>query len=140
MLLSTGHTDYGVQVSLQRRGQHHAFYVDAAAVYYDGSTQISPQEAQLIPTLIIGYERMLTSRTNVNLQGYISQSVYSRDDTDLDELLGTKYQLSLGLRHRMNNFLVTFGVTENLQNINNTPDIGFQLGLAWVPLSSMPRR
>ena len=23
-----------------------------------------------------------------------------------------------------------------LQNINNTPDIGFQLGLAWVPLSS----
>jgi hypothetical protein len=24
-------------------------------------------------------------------------------------------------------------VTENLQNLNNTPDIGFQLGFAWVP-------
>ncbi|MBM0105351.1 DUF3187 family protein [Steroidobacter sp. S1-65] len=139
-LLSTGRTDYGVQVSLQRKGQHHAFYVDAAAVYYDGASQVSPTDAQIIPTLIVGYERMLTSRTNVNLQGYISPSVYSREETDLDELLGQKYQLSLGLRHRRNNFLVTFGITENLQNINNTPDIGFQLGLAWVPLSSMPAR
>jgi hypothetical protein len=24
-------------------------------------------------------------------------------------------------------------VTENLQNLNNTPDVGFQIGLAWVP-------
>lgn len=139
-LLSTGHTDYGVQVSLQRRGQHHAFYLDGAAVYYDGSTEISPQDAQIIPTLIFGYERMLTANTNVNLQGYISPSVYSHDDTDLEELLGQKYQVSLGMRHRMQNFLVTFGVTENLQNINNTPDIGFQLGLAWVPLRSLPRK
>lgn len=140
MLLSTGRADYGVQVSLQRRGQHHAVYVDAAAVYYDGSTELSPQESQIVPTLIVGYERMLTSRTNVNLQGYVSPSVYSREDTDLDELLGQKYQLSLGLRHRRNNFLVTFGVTENLQNINNTPDVGFQLGVAWVPLRSLPAR
>ena len=137
-LLSTGHTDYGVQVSLQRKGQHHAFYVDAAAVYYDGSTEVSPQDAQVIPTLIFGYELMLTPRTNVNLQGYISQSVYSRDETDLDELLGQKYQASIGLRHRLKNVLVTFGITENLQNINNTPDIGFQLGVAWVPHRSMP--
>jgi hypothetical protein len=134
MLLSTGNTDYGVQMSLQRKGQHHAFYIDAAAVYYDGSSEISVQDSQVVPTLIFGYERILTSRTNVNLQGYISESVYSRDETDLDELLGQKYQLSLGVRHRLSNFLVTFGITENLQNINNTPDIGFQLGVAWVPL------
>lgn len=139
-LLSTGRTDYGMQLSLQRKGQHHAFYVDAAAVYYDGASQLSPQRAQVIPTLIFGYERMLTARTNFNIQGYISKSVYSHRETDLEELLGEKYQYSLGLRHRRNNFLFTFGITENLQNVNNTPDIGFQLGLAWVPLSSMSRR
>jgi hypothetical protein len=139
-LLSTGRTDYGMQVSLQRKGQHHAFYIDAAAVYYDGATHPVPQDPQVIPTLIFGYERMLTSRTNVNLQGYISPSVYSHEETDLDELLGEKYQVSLGLRHRRNNVLVTFGITENLQNINNTPDIGFQLGIAWVPLSSIATR
>lgn len=138
-LLSTGRTDYGVQVSLQRKGQHHAFYVDAAAVYYDGASQVSPTGAQVIPTVIVGYERMLTASTNVNIQGYLSQSVYSHDETDLDELLGPKFQYSIGVRHRMSNFLVTFGITENLQNINNTPDIGFQLGLAWVPLASMVR-
>lgn len=139
-LLSTGRTDYGMQVSLQRKGQHHAFYVDAAAVYYDGASQVSPTDPQVIPTLIVGYERMLTARTNVNLQGYISKSVYSHEETDLEELLGEKYQLSLGVRHRRNNVLVTFGITENLQNINNTPDIGFQLGIAWVPLSSIATR
>jgi hypothetical protein len=137
-LLSTGRTDYGVQLSLQRKGNHHAFYVDAAAVYYDGASQVSVQDAQVIPTVIFGYERMLTSRTNVNLQGYISKSVYSHDETDLEELLGEKYQVSLGFRHRRNNFLYTFGITENLQNVNNTPDIGFQLGFAWVPLGSIP--
>lgn len=137
-LLSTGRTDYGLQVSLQRKGQHHAFYLDAAAVYYAGASQVSPQDAQVIPTVIFGYERMLTERTNVNLQGYISKSVYSHEETDLEELLGEKYQMSLGVRHRHNNFLFTFGITENLQNVNNTPDIGFQLGLAWVPLSFIP--
>jgi hypothetical protein len=134
-LLSTGRTDYGLQLSLQRKGQHHAFYIDASAVYYDGApADVSPQDSQVIPTLIFGYERVVTPRTNVNLQGYISKSVYSHDQTDLEELLGEKYQLSLGVRHRRNNMLLTFGITENLQNINNTPDIGFQLGFAWIPL------
>jgi hypothetical protein len=138
-LLSTGRTDYGVQMSLQRKGRHHAFYLDAATVYYDGSTQVSRQEPQWIPTLIVGYELMLTKRTNINVQGYLSQSVYTHQETDLKELLGEKYQYSIGVRHRRNNFLFTFGITENLQNVNNTPDIGFQLGLAWVPLSPTTR-
>ena len=28
---------------------------------------------------------------------------------------------------------MSFAITENLQNLNNTPDIGFQIGLAWIP-------
>ena len=41
--------------------------------------------------------------------------------------------MSIGLRHRSDNMLFTFGITENLQNVNNTPDIGFQFGFAYVP-------
>lgn len=133
LLLSTGRTDYGVQASLQRFGSHHAIYLDAAATYYAGASYPVPQDSQMIPTVILGYERKLTSHTNINLQGYISTSVYSRDQTDLDELLGEKYQLSLGIRHLMKAVLISFAVTENLQNINNTPDIGFQLGIAYIP-------
>jgi Protein of unknown function (DUF3187) len=132
-LLSTGRTDYGFQASLQRFGQNHAFYVDAAAVYYAGASQPVPQEAQVVPTLILGYELQLSANTNFNAQAYYSESVYTRATTDLKELLIDKYQLSVGLRHRMESFLLTFGFTENLQNLNNTPDIGFQLGIAFIP-------
>lgn len=139
-LLSTGSTDYGVQASLQQFGQHHAWYINLAAVYYDNAVDPIPSSPQITPTLIVGYERQLTDRTNLNLQGYISESVYSREQTDLDDLLGEKYQVSLGLRHRVNRFLITFAVTENLQNVNNTPDIGFQLGVAYVPARVIQQR
>jgi hypothetical protein len=139
-LLSTGETDYGAQISLQRFGNHHALYLNFAAVYYAGADQPADQESQVVPTLVFGYEQQLTPTTNVNLQGYISKSVYTHDQTDLDELLGEKYQLTLGIRHRMDRFLFSFGITENLQNVNNTPDIGIQLGLAYIPerVSRMP--
>ena len=59
--------------------------------------------------------------------------MYEHEQTDLSELLGTKYQLSLGVRHRRGSHLVTFALTENIQNINNTPDIGVQLGWSFAP-------
>lgn len=132
-LLSTGRTDYGLQFSLQRKGDRHALYLDAAGVYFAGARFPVPQDEQLIPTLILGYEYQITDKTNVNLQGYASRSVYSRNETELDELLKNKYQLSVGVRHRFERSVVSFAITENLQNLNNTPDIGFQLGFAYVP-------
>ena len=132
-LLSTGRTDYGVQASLQRLGDHHAFYLDVAAVYFAGGTIPIPLDRQVIPTVIFGYERAITARTNINLQGYASTSGFSHNQTDLPDLLEEKYQLTLGVRHRRAALIYSFGITENLQNLNNTPDIGFQLGLAYVP-------
>jgi hypothetical protein len=132
-LLSTGRADFGTQVSVRRLGEHNALHVDVATVYYAGEDLPSPHEAQLVPTLVIGWERKLTARTNVSLQGYASKSVYRHAQTDLEELLKDKFQLSLGLRHRFEHCMVSLGVTENLQNLNNTPDVGFQFGFAWVP-------
>ncbi|HTU67630.1 MAG TPA: DUF3187 family protein [Steroidobacteraceae bacterium] len=133
LLLSTGRTDYGMQASVRHLGDHNALHVDFAAVYYAGATEPAPHEAQIVPTIVIGWERRMTARTNINLQGYASRSVYRRAQTDLPELLSDKFQLSLGFRHRFDCCLTSFAVTENLQNLNNTPDIGFQLGFAWVP-------
>jgi len=136
LLLSSGRTDVGVQASLQRHGEKQAFYVDLAAVYYAGAADPAPQDAQVIPTLIVGYERRLTANTNVNLQAYVSTSVYSHDQTDLDELLATKYQYSIGIRHRVKACMIYFALNENLQNVNNTPDVGFQFGWAYIPKPS----
>lgn len=131
--LSTGRVDVGLQASAQHRGTRNAFYIDTAAVWYGGGQAPSPQERQVVPTLVIGYERRLTARTNINLQGYISPSMYSVRETELQELRATKYQMTFGLRHRVASHVWTLGITENLQNVNNTPDIGFQLGYAFVP-------
>ncbi len=107
--------------------------MDLSAVYYAGEDTPAPHESQIIPTIILGWERQLTGKTNLNLQGYTSQSVYTEAETELEELLSDKFQLSLGVRHRFECCLMSFAITENLQNLNNTPDIGFQLGFAWVP-------
>lgn len=132
-LLSTGRTDYGLQMTLQNFGKHHAWYLAGSAVYYAGSPNLAPNDSKIIPTLLVGYERHLTQNTHVILQGYASPSVYSHRDTDLDDLLATKYQASLGFYYRIGPGLISFAVTENLQNLNNTPDIGFQLGFALTP-------
>lgn len=133
MLLSTGKTDYGLQMSVRRLGDVNALHLDLSAVYYAGQETPAVHESQIVPTLVVGWERQLTARTNFNLQGYISPSLYTREQTDLDELLATKYQLSIGVRHRFDCCLLSFGITENLQNFSNTPDVGMQLGFAWVP-------
>jgi len=132
-LLSTGRSDYGLQAAVQWRGGRQAFYANASAVYYSGGEFLVEHETQIVPTFIVGYEYALTPNTNLNIQGYASTSVYSHRDTDLEELLGNKYQLTAGFRHRRNNMVISFGITENVQNINNTPDIGLQLGMSWTP-------
>jgi hypothetical protein len=132
-LLSTGHTDYGLQASLRRLGERNALHMDFSAVYYAGQEMPTEQDSQVIPTFVIGWERQMSARTNMNLQGYASKSVYRRAQTDLDELLSDKFQMSLGVRHRFDCCVASFAITENLQNLNNTPDIGFQMGFAWVP-------
>lgn len=137
-LLSTGRTDVGLQAALQKDFTSGALHVSGSIVYYDGSGDPVPAGAQWIPTLVLAYEQRIRSGTNAILQAYASPSIYRRSDTDLDELLATKYQLSLGIRHRHGPHLVTFAITENLQNLNNTPDIGFQFGWTYVPGWTLP--
>jgi hypothetical protein len=132
-LLSTGRVDVGTQATLQRFGRRGAVYLGLAAVYYDGRRDVVPTDTQIVPTFVGGYEHLVSRHTSLILQGYISPSVYTRDETDLSELRGLKYLASLGIRHLRGNSLFAFAVTENLQNINNTPDIGLQLGWAYVP-------
>jgi hypothetical protein len=87
----------------------------------------------VLPTLVLGYERRLTPRTNAILQGYVSRSVYGRAETDLSELRGTKTQLSAGVHHRRGAHLLSVALTENIGNINNTPDFGMQVGYSFNP-------
>lgn len=131
--LSTGHYDFGMQITLQRFVQRHAAYASLAAVYTRGSDVAPAYDTQVVPTLILGYEYKWTERTNLNAQVYASPSVYKSSDTDLEELQDPKFQLSLGLRYRIGGSIVTFAMTENIANYRNSPDVGFQIGWAYSP-------
>jgi hypothetical protein len=131
--LSTGHADFGMQVTLQRFLRRHAAYASLAAVYTHSSDVAPTYGTQVVPTLVLGYEYKATERTNLNAQFYASPSVFKPSDTDLGELRDPKYQVSLGARYRIGGSLLTFAVTENLVNYNNSPDFGFQLGWAYSP-------
>ncbi|MGH8863971.1 MAG: DUF3187 family protein [Burkholderiales bacterium] len=133
LFLSTGKTDVGIQATLQRLSQNHALYVSAAAVHYDGKNSITPTPARIVPTLVVGYERRMGTDTHLILQGYMSSSIYSRNETDLTELLATKYQLSLGVYKRKGSGVVSLAITENVGHFSNTPDVGVQLGWAYSP-------
>ncbi|MEJ0085054.1 MAG: DUF3187 family protein [Pseudomonadota bacterium] len=131
--LSTGRADVGTQVSVQRFSGRNALYLNVAAVYYAGMNNFVSEPARVLPTLVIGYERRLTPRTNAILQGYVSRSIYGRQQTDLEELRGTKTQLSAGIHHRRGAHLYTVALTENIGYINNTPDVGVQVGYSFNP-------
>jgi hypothetical protein len=133
-LLSTGESDYGAQITLQRRfggTGRHAVYLSGSAVYYAGGPEVPGNDAQVIPTLVAGYSFGLTQRTSFILQGYASESVVQ--DSTLDEITAEKFQLSLGVQSRGTNFLWSFAITENVTNFENTPDIGVQMGLSYMP-------
>ena len=133
-LLSTGKNDYGTQLTLQRRlGRtgRHAIYLSGSAVYYAGGPEMPGSEAEVIPTLIAGYSFGLTPSTSFILQGYGSRSVIQH--STVDELTKDKFQLSLGLQSRGKNILWSLAITENVTNFENTPDIGAQIGLSYMP-------
>jgi hypothetical protein len=133
-LLSTGKNDYGGQATLQRRlgkSGRHALYLSGSAVYYAGGPEIPGDESQVIPTIIAGYSFGITPQTSLILQGYASRSVIEK--TTLEELKEDKFLLSLGVQSRGKNVLWNLAVTENVSNFNNTPDIGVQMGFAYMP-------
>lgn len=129
---STGRVDVGTQLTAQMiMGPSHAFYASGALVYCSGSPAPFHDPATVVPTGIVGYEYRWRPSTNLIAQMYASRSVYGAAMTDLDELRTTKYQVSVGVRQRLERGYWSFGVTENVINFNNSPDIGFQVGLGF---------
>lgn len=126
--ISSGSTDYGIQLSVQRFFDRHAFYFTASGVYYASPAGLA--DDRWIPTMIVGWETRLTRRLGLVLQLYGSQSTVR--NTTLDELSADKLQLTAGIQwlHRGN--VLRFGLMENLRNFNNTPDVGLNLSVGRI--------
>jgi hypothetical protein len=132
LFLSTGTNDYGLQTSLQGKFRRNAVYFSSSLVSTDGRVFGVAISRRVVPTLTVAYERGLTPQTNFIGQLYASQSTV-RDST-LSVIEANKYQASLGVRSRRGPFIYGLALTENIENFNNTPDVGLSLTLAWADL------
>ncbi len=129
--LSSGRSDLGVQLSFQRFFDAQALYLTASAVYLNGSAnEITPDLHEVIPTVVAGWERRLSSSINTIVQLYGSRSVIQ--ESTVDELTANKYFATVGLQARRGGWFYRFAFTENLQNFNNTPDVAATLSVARV--------
>lgn len=63
-------------------------------------------------------------------EGYVSRSAVQ--ETPLDELSTNKIQVTLGIQRLYRGNIVRFGITENLANFDNTPDVGINLSVARI--------
>ena len=127
VFFSTGRFDVGAQLTAQWHMDRHAFYASGALVYYGGSPAPFNDSSQIVPTGIVGYEFRWLQNTNLIAQFYVSRNTVRDGQSDLDKLRSNKYQLSLGVRHRLQRGYVSAAFTENLQHYNNTPDFGLQI-------------
>lgn len=128
-LVSTGEPDYGVQVSSQWFFDRNALYLTLAGVYY-ASPDAGLAPDTWIPTVIGGWETRVSEHLNFILQVYASESTVQ--ETNLDELSADKLQATVGLQWLYRGAVVRFGITENLANFSNTPDVGVTLSVGKV--------
>lgn len=131
--LSNGNLDVGAQSTLQYVSGRHGASASVAAVHTRVSVAGEALGRRLVPTLVAGYEFAVYPRTSLMIQGAAGRAAFGSRVTDLDELRDTKYQYAIGLRHRFERSSLTLALTENVKNLNNTPDVGLQLGWVWWP-------
>ncbi|HEV8582581.1 MAG TPA: DUF3187 family protein [Thermoanaerobaculia bacterium] len=132
-LVSTGLDDFGLQLSLQRFFSRNALYLSFAEVYYQ-SPDPGLSKDIWIPTVVAGWETRIAQHTNLILQGYFSRSAVQ--ETTLDELSANKIQATIGIQRIYRGNVIRFGITENLANFDNTPDVGVNLSVARILFGS----
>jgi hypothetical protein len=129
--LSSGQTDFGIQVSGQWFFRRQALYLSGSLVEFGGVDLAGiDHENQLVPTAIFAWEYRMARKVNAIMQFYASPSVVR--ETDLQELKATKYLTSLGLQGTAKSWAWRVAVTENLFSYENTPDIAFTFSIAKV--------
>lgn len=106
------------------------FHLSAGLIYL-GEWEELGIDAQVLPSFMIGWEQGFGKRSSAILQATVTQTPF--DDLGLEELSATSIQMTLGYKRVVLEDKVLFvGVTENLQNFDNTADIGVHLGLTWI--------
>lgn len=82
-----------------------------------------------MPAYVAAYELGLTHRTSVVVQLYVSPSVFAR--SKIPDLTQNKNEILAGVRSQRGPVVWFFSFIENFIHLENTPDVGAQLGVSW---------
>ncbi|HVT59774.1 MAG TPA: DUF3187 family protein [Thermoanaerobaculia bacterium] len=130
--LSTGGSDLGLQLALHRtfgRQGRQALYLDWSEVHLGGPLPDRRLDRNSMPAYVAGYEIGLTHQTSVVVQAYMSPSVFRH--SAVATLAQNRYELLAGVRSRRGPLTWHLVLVENIIHLENTPDVGAQIGLGW---------
>ena len=126
-LTSSESFDFGTQLIATRYYEQACVHASVGVLAL-GEWEALGISSQVLPSAMIAYERSLGKAITGLAQFTVARSPFS--DLDLAELSETSVQITLGMKKVIFGDNVLFlGITENLQNFDNTQDIGLHLGL-----------
>jgi hypothetical protein len=130
LLLSSGGFDFGMQLTAQKQWRRNALVLNLAYVVpgdFEPSDSFDPSD---LPSFNLSYLHRMGRRTTGFVQLFFSENIFHDvTDSDLSEL---EFQLSVGVKTKVFGGIIGFGVTENLFNFDNTPDVALHLSYGVV--------
>jgi len=128
-LTGSGSTDVGVQVLATKYFRRSCLHASLGLAYL-GEVERMGLSSQAVLSGMLAYERALGSKTSILAQTTVAQSPFS--DLGLDRLEKVSMQVTLGLKRVLGKQILLLGITENLAHFDNSPDIGFHVGLTRI--------
>lgn len=124
-LLSSGGTDYGLQVALARRWRKNAVVFNASYVFTGGFKTAPGFRPSDLPAINISFIHRFSPRGSAVVQLLMAETIFSDvTDSALSEL---EFQTTFGIKWKLKKGTLGLALTENLFNFDNTPDIAVHL-------------
>lgn len=126
--MSTGSWDYGLQLVADRRFERNALIINLSVVKPGEFDEVGI-ELPILPALHLSWIHLFKRmpRTRLILQALVAEHPFRElVDSDLSEL---ETQLTLAMKWNTPLGVIGLGLTENVFNMDNTPDIG--LHFSW---------
>ncbi len=129
LYFSKSKPDFGAQLSLQHLRDSTGYYASLSWINV-GDDPIFPAVSDT-PTLTLAVEQKIWDDET----SAIAQATWSRSTVagvERSDLTKDRTQLSVGLRRRKGPFTASIGLTENIVEFKNTPDISVHVGIGYI--------
>jgi len=125
-LLSSGSFDFGLQFTADRRWRRDGLVINLAWVDVGRFSQFPEFRPAPTETLTISWLRRYRGRMTTQVQALAAQNTFA--DLVGSRLADPEFQITLGFKWATSSGTWSVGITENLFNFDNTPDIALPLG------------